>query len=202
MSQSGILDPDDFSTTIHTKKPSKQYPEDLWNLARDQLTDKERQALGSAGKTQCTADIIKGALGDVKKKQEEVEKNHMRIKTKHGERELRQYVDKIANMLNSVVAVGDTVVQFDPAHAALPWAGVRLLLGAAVNDSNSFRDMAEGLEFVSTMIARYHVVERVYLHEESGLKEKLKQGIVKLYAAILRYLGVANAYYGKSKISR
>ncbi|KAI5202582.1 hypothetical protein E4T39_04623 [Aureobasidium subglaciale] len=60
--------------------------------------------------------------------------------------------------------------------------------------------MAEGLEFVSTMIARYHVVERVYLVEESGLKEKLKQGIVKLYAAILRYLGVANTYYGKSKL--
>ncbi|KEQ98560.1 hypothetical protein AUEXF2481DRAFT_37080 [Aureobasidium subglaciale EXF-2481] len=61
--------------------------------------------------------------------------------------------------------------------------------------------MAEGLEFVSTMISRYQLVEKMYLSDESENKDKLKDEIVKLYVAILRYLGIANSYYGKSKYS-
>ncbi|KAI5198844.1 hypothetical protein E4T38_07324 [Aureobasidium subglaciale] len=62
--------------------------------------------------------------------------------------------------------------------------------------------MAEGLEFVSTMISRYQLVEKMYLSDESENKDKLKDEIVKLYVAILRYLGIANSYYGKSKYKR
>lgn len=35
---------------------------------------------------------------------------------------------KIAKWIDLFKQVGDTVVQYDPVHAALPWAGVRFLL--------------------------------------------------------------------------
>lgn len=41
---------------------------------------------------------------------------------------MRNTVGNVINWLNKFKAVGDIIVQFDPIHAALPWAGFRLLL--------------------------------------------------------------------------
>lgn len=43
---------------------------------------------------------------------------------------LRDVFSKIAGWIEKFVAVGDTVVQYDPGHAALPWAAVRIVLQA------------------------------------------------------------------------
>ena len=71
----------------------------------------------------------------------------------------------------------------------------------AVNDSSTFQDMAEGIELVSAMITRYAVVESLYLLEDSSLRTQLTDGIIKVYVAILKYLGIANTYYNKSTFS-
>ena len=71
----------------------------------------------------------------------------------------------------------------------------------AVNDSSTFQDMAEGIELVSAMITRYAVVESLYLLEDSSLRTQLTDGIIKVYVAILKYLGIANTYYNKSMFS-
>ncbi|KAI4715649.1 hypothetical protein E4T48_08189 [Aureobasidium sp. EXF-10727] len=62
--------------------------------------------------------------------------------------------------------------------------------------------MAEGIDLVSALITRYAVVESLYLLEDSSLKGQLTDSITKLYTAILRYLGIANAYYNKSTARR
>lgn len=41
---------------------------------------------------------------------------------------LRDLFSKIVTWIDRFKQVGDIVVQYDPAHAALPWAGVRFLL--------------------------------------------------------------------------
>lgn len=41
---------------------------------------------------------------------------------------VRDVADKVLVWVEKFKTVGDTIVQFDPVHAALPWAGVRLLL--------------------------------------------------------------------------
>lgn len=66
----------------------------------------------------------------------------------------------------------------------------------------SFQDMAEGIELVSAMITRYAVVESLYLLEDSSLRAQLTDGIIKLYISILKYLGIAKAYYNKSTLSK
>jgi hypothetical protein len=56
-------------------------------------------------------------------------KKRWRYTRKSGETVI--FVDlfgKIVHWINLFKQVGDTLVQYDPVHAALPWAGVRFLL--------------------------------------------------------------------------
>ncbi len=67
--------------------------------------------------------------------------------------------------------------------------------------------MVEGIEFVSNLITRYAIVERLYLPTvaregpESAVElevkatEQLTQAILKLYISILKYLSNARRYY-------
>ena len=41
---------------------------------------------------------------------------------------LRDVFANIASLVEKFIAVGDIAVQYDPGHAALPWAAVRFLL--------------------------------------------------------------------------
>ena len=41
---------------------------------------------------------------------------------------VRDIFEKIAKWIGKFVAVGDVAVQYDPTHAALPWAAVRFIL--------------------------------------------------------------------------
>lgn len=49
-----------------------------------------------------------------------------------GEKVLvRDTLSKVCDWLNKFKEVGDTAIQFDPGHAALPWMAVRALLQAS-----------------------------------------------------------------------
>lgn len=41
---------------------------------------------------------------------------------------LRDVADKLLAWLNKFKQIGDIVIQYDPVHAAVPWAGFRFLL--------------------------------------------------------------------------
>ena len=41
---------------------------------------------------------------------------------------VRDLADKLINWVSKFVAVGDTIIQYDPGHAAIPWAIVRFIL--------------------------------------------------------------------------
>ena len=41
---------------------------------------------------------------------------------------MRDIFEKIIVWVDKFKALGDVAVQYDPAHASLPWAGVRFLL--------------------------------------------------------------------------
>ena len=72
----------------------------------------------------------------------------------------------------------------------------------AQNDSEIFRDMAEGVELVSGMVTRYAIIESLYLLEASAVRAQLTEAIVNLYIAILQYLLVAKSYYKKRTIRK
>lgn len=51
---------------------------------------------------------------------------------------VRDLLEKIVDWINRFKATGDTIVQYDPEHAALPWAAVRFLLQIAVSEVELF----------------------------------------------------------------
>ncbi|KAF9771620.1 hypothetical protein IL306_010735, partial [Fusarium sp. DS 682] len=52
-----------------------------------------------------------------------------RLRRKNGATvSVRDVLAKVVKWVNHFKAIGDIAVQYDPGHAALPWAGVRFLL--------------------------------------------------------------------------
>lgn len=114
---------------------------------------------------------------------------------------LRDVFEKIIVWVNKFKEAGDVVVQYDPTHASLPWAAIRVLLQIMVNDSQTFGAMAQGVEYISNLIARYAIVEQLYLQKPSAAKHQLTQAVTKLYAAVLKYLLKARRFYDRSMAS-
>ncbi|KAG9943476.1 hypothetical protein KCU85_g8660, partial [Aureobasidium melanogenum] len=192
------------SPSTDPKRPMHRFlSHNLWQDAVEKLPEKDKKSLEISRPGSSSTTIIDEVLVGVKNSEDKVNKNLIKIRTRKGELvPLRRYFDKLTKVLIQFREIGDTLVQYDPGHAALPWAGVRLLLNIATNDSMSFQAMAEGIELVSGMITRYAVVESLYLLEESSMKAQLTGGITKLYVSILRYLSGAKTYYNKSTWGR
>ncbi|KAG9563175.1 hypothetical protein KCU71_g8184, partial [Aureobasidium melanogenum] len=167
------------ASTNPTKTMHRFLSHNLWQDAVEKLSETDKESLEIPKSGASSTAIIEDALARVRNSQDKVNRDLIQALIQFRE-------------------IGDTLVQYDPGHAALPWAGVRFLLNIAVNDSMSFQAMAEGIELVSAMITRYAVVESLYLLEESSLKAQLTSGITKLYVSILRYLSSAKTYYNKS----
>ena len=66
----------------------------------------------------------------------------------------------------------------------------------AINDSQMYRAMIDGVELVSRLITQYAKVEEMYLRVLSPPQE-LQDRMTELYAAILAYLAKAKQYYGR-----
>jgi hypothetical protein len=78
-------------------------------------------------------------LSDLEKEVEEAqricEKKKLGYARKNGEKVvIRDVLGKIVQWINVFKEVGDVAVQYDPAHAALPWALVRFLLQVCTRD--------------------------------------------------------------------
>lgn len=65
--------------------------------------------------------------------------------------------------------MGDVVVQYDPGHAALPWAAIRLIMQATVNDTAVFGHVATSIEDVTNVISTCAVLELRYLRQEASM---------------------------------
>ena len=98
--------------------------------------------------------------------------------------------------------IGDVAVQYDPSHAALPWAAIRFFLQLSVNDVQTFGAMAEGLETVTSHITRCKTYENLYLSRSSSARADLEYHLLRHYAVILTYLATARRYYTKSTVRR
>ena len=57
--------------------------------------------------------------------------------------------------------------------------------------------MIEGVELVGRIIARYAVVESIYLRKPSLVINQLSESLEKLYVSILQYLAKASRYYAQ-----
>ena len=67
-----------------------------------------------------------------------------------------------------------------------------------VNDVQIHDATAESLEQISSLIARYALIEELHLNTVSAIREQLKAALVRLYTAVLAYLLRARRYYARN----
>ena len=60
---------------------------------------------------------------------------------------VRDVLEKIVRWIEKFKETGDIIVQYDPGHAALPWAAVRFLLRTAVSEVEVFAALVNDCEF-------------------------------------------------------
>jgi hypothetical protein len=99
----------------------------LWDRALQSLSDEDKQQIDFSSSSKLS--ILKDVLHAVEEKKELCVQNGWKIKKRNGETiPIMDLVDKIAKWVGKFKDVGDIASQYDPAHAALPWAAVRFFL--------------------------------------------------------------------------
>ncbi|KAJ5680260.1 hypothetical protein N7536_011399 [Penicillium majusculum] len=180
--------------------------ENLWTLAFHSLPPATKEALEKY-QNEKHIETVDTTLKAVRDKQIVCLQKRWTIKTKAGKRLIvRDVLDKVAFWLNRFKEVGDIAVQYDPTHASLPWAGVRVLLQASINDLQTFTSVAEGLETLARITTRYSILETIYLPSTgqllSSAQSKLCDALVALYSESLKYLDDIGKYYERSTAKR
>ena len=100
---------------------------DLWEEAVKALKEKDKQNvdLQRADKRAILVDV----LGEVQKKKQACINRRLKYTRSNGDSvHLYDLFEKIVKWVNKFKEVGDAAVQYDPGHAALPWAAIRFLL--------------------------------------------------------------------------
>ena len=115
---------------------------------------------------------------------------------------LRDIFQKMVVWIDIFKQIGDTVVQYDPGHAALPWAGLRFILQVAIGDIVRFDFVVKGIESIARMIGRYAIFEDVYLRRTSKATTELENALIQLYSTILLYQSKAKGFFDQSSPQR
>ncbi|KAL8875832.1 MAG: hypothetical protein Q9198_005861, partial [Flavoplaca austrocitrina] len=175
----------------------------LWDKAVQSLSDEDKQSINfsQTDKPTILADVLQAAE---QKKQLCMHKRWKFTKQNGHVIIVRDVCEKIIKWIHKFKEIGDVAIQYDPSHAALPWAAVRFFLQLSVNDVQTFGAMAEGLETVASHITRCKKYEDLYLSpsSSSSIQPDLKYLLLRHYAVILTYLATARRYYTKSTVRR
>ncbi|KAI9772569.1 MAG: hypothetical protein M1839_002451 [Geoglossum umbratile] len=192
------------ATTENTASASVPPPfrsgENLWELAVAKLKPEDRQLADFANPDKSAA--LHDLLVLTGQKRAFCIERRLKFTRKDGQVVvLPDLFDKITTWVEKFIEIGNVIAQYDPAHAALPWAGIRFILQIAVNDSQKFGAVLEALEIAAHTIAHNAIVEQIYMNY-GPLAAGLREALVKLYARVLHCLAKANHYYGKSSLRR
>lgn len=173
----------------------------LWNEAAKSFPDLDIPAIDQ--ESNAGSDLIATVHVAVQNKMDDCVRKRWKYTRSSGQEiKLWDVLDKIMKWVNRFKSVGDMAVQYDPGHAALPWAAIRFVLQASVSSVETFGHMLEGVELSSRIIAIYAEVERACLKGVSRLKTQLADALVKLYAAVLAFLSRARQYFAQSSGKR
>ena len=112
------------SVKARNQSDNQQRSNDLWSKAYTQLPEEYKKDLDKLDKL----DVLQKLLATAKQAEEENAAKPYKLKLGDQEIDVREKAQAFMGWLNKFKEIGDIVVQYDPVHAALPWAGVRLIL--------------------------------------------------------------------------
>ena len=111
------------------------------------LSDEDQKQFGLSQDDKRAA--VNVLLATIDEQKNDTIKAQVVVHCKKGKQiKLRDVLSKIVTCVDKFKQVGDTVAQYQPVHAALPWAAVRFVLQALVSEQQLYDSMLEGLEKV------------------------------------------------------
>jgi hypothetical protein len=106
---------------------NRQTTASLWDKAFDALQKEDKARLDFNRKNKLV--ILSDLVDAVAEKKKLCLDNRWKYQRKSGEKIIiRDVLEKILAWVDKFKQIGNTVIQYDPAHAALPWAAVRFFL--------------------------------------------------------------------------
>jgi len=125
------------------------------------------------------------------------------VKFKNHRVKVREQVQRIMKIFQYAQDLGSVIVNIDPVHAGLPWAGINVLLTPILNDSKQNETALDGLEEISNLVARYAVIEDVYLKREAlNLKADYQENLTDLYTKIFEFQATAACHFDRNTFVR
>ena len=104
--------------------PTPQGTDYLWSKAYKQLPEEYKKGLDNLDKL----DVLQKLLSIAKQAEEQNLAKNLKLKLGDKEIDVQEKAKGFVSWLHKFKEIGDIVVQYDPVHAALPWAGVRFIL--------------------------------------------------------------------------
>ena len=117
-------------TSLHLDDPRTDWiseaQKSLWDRAIEKLDSEDKQLLnfGQADKLTVIQDVWKAA----EQRRKLCLDKRWKYRKETESIVLRDVMDKIIRWVDNFKQIGDIASQYDPVHAALPWAGVRFFL--------------------------------------------------------------------------
>ncbi|KAM0550838.1 hypothetical protein ACHAPJ_008701 [Fusarium lateritium] len=175
--------------------------EDLWSKAVASLKPEIRELF--TGETINRREALEVLLYEAHTQRELCIRKQWRIKKKSGDIIiLRDVFEKIIQCVDKFKMLGNAAAEFAPGYASVPWAAIKMLLQTSINDTTAFAAMIDGVEEVTSTIARCAIFEAVYMKDTTSATDHLKASLVSLYAAILNFLGISCTYFSTSSGKR
>ena len=109
-----------FTVSVYKADHSR----DLWDITFAKLPSMDQQTLRSGLGFPVTIEDVRASIAEARVKADK----KWTIKGQRGDINLRVHFDKLVHWVQEFVAIGDTLVTYDPGHAAIPWAAMRFLL--------------------------------------------------------------------------
>jgi hypothetical protein len=167
---------------------------DCWKIAINRLDPNTKASLAAI--TTRKLDILQTVIRSAEDRRKDCISRQWKLKIPGGKVIiLRDVVEKISGWLDRFKAIGDAAVQYDPTHAALPWAAFRFLLNVAVGDVQVWGGMLINLETISRILFRCRVIEDIYLTRSQNALKRLEDALFQLYSEILIVLGKLVKYF-------
>jgi len=191
------------NSTLTSKSDASQEPTpSLWKEAFDKLSDDDKKSLPFTDDDRCNY-LEKVLERTVESRDACQEKG---LKFEFGEKTfvVRDLADKILSWVEKFKEVGDIAVQYDPGHAALPWAGVRLLLQLALTESENMKAAVFGVEKITRLLLRCKAYERYYMQPDPKPfnHTSLADILTQLYTAVLVFLASSKRAFDPNPIRR
>ncbi|QLI65362.1 uncharacterized protein G6M90_00g001560 [Metarhizium brunneum] len=149
--------------------------------------------------------ILQDVLAETLKKKEDCLRKRGKVKIQGREIVIRDVLNKLSACITKFISIGDIIVQYDPVHAALPWAAVRFVLQVAVDDPETFDLVLFYIERLVYYITISSIFDVQYLQPKHHLLDvypQLFEAIETLQTNVLKFLGYLLRHFCSSTIAR